>query len=68
VEHLEGNGAVMLEVGREEDGRHPPAAELAEKGVLASEAGFELRAQVGHVSPGLWVAERRKIPSARNDG
>ena len=55
VEHLEGDRAVVLEVAGEEDRGHAAAAELAEESVLASESGFELRAQVGHGGPGCGV-------------
>jgi hypothetical protein len=48
VEDLEGDGAVVLEVGGEKHGGHATAAELAEEGVVARQAGFELGAQVGH--------------------
>jgi hypothetical protein len=57
VKHLEGDGAVVLQVGRKEDRGHPAAAEFAEEGVLASEAGFELRAQVGHGFSGMRSGE-----------
>ena len=50
VEHLERDRAVVLEVVREVDRGHAAAAELAVEGVATRQAGFELRAQVGHMS------------------
>ena len=48
VEHLERDRAVVLEVARQEDRRHPAAAELALERVVGAEPGLELGAEVGH--------------------
>ena len=48
VEHLERDRAVVLEVARQEDRRHPAAAELPLEGVVGAEPGLELGAEVGH--------------------
>ena len=50
MEHLERDGAAMLEVVREIDGRHAAGAEFALNGVAAGEGGVESVDGGGHVS------------------
>ncbi len=48
VEHLEGDGAVVLEVAREEDRGHAPATELALEGVPLAQPFAQRRYLIGH--------------------
>ena len=47
MEHLERDGAVVLEVLRQVYGRHAAPAELALEGVAVGEGGLQLSADLG---------------------
>ena len=53
VQHLEGDGAVVLDVLGQEDRGHPPATQLALEDVAGAQAFLELGAQVGHYRAGV---------------
>ena len=53
LEHLQCDEAVVLEVARQEDGRHAAGAEFALDGVAVAEGLLELVAQVRCRHPGL---------------
>ncbi len=46
-QHFHGHRAVVLQVQREEDGRHPASAELALDAVAVSKRGLQSGEQVG---------------------
>jgi hypothetical protein len=48
LEDLEGDGALVLEILRQEDRGHPAAPELALQRVLACQSSLQLRLEVGH--------------------
>ena len=53
TQHLERDRALMPEVGRQEDGRHPAPAQLAVEAVAVCESKTQLGQEIGHTRSGL---------------
>ena len=69
MKDLEGDGSIVPEVLRQEDGRHPPAAELALDRVAIRQSGRELASEVGHqVVPATSFWNRGFFRSGSNVG
>jgi hypothetical protein len=66
LEDLEGDGAVVLEIGGEVDGGHAAAAELALDGVAVGQRFPEAVQILGHGTP--WSASRCLYDRVRDGG
>jgi hypothetical protein len=62
MQDLEGDGAVVLQVARQEDGGHAAAAELAVEAVAVGQVGLESGEQVGQ--GGRWWGKGQKCAGA----
>lgn len=53
LQHLEGDRALVPQVGRQEDSRHPPSAQHAVESVAVCQSKTQLGQEIGHTRSGL---------------